>query len=91
MTLPLFILIIDWGRIIYIHTVLTTITVIMYLEKNSGFKKENISLNKINFKFVFIGILIIFLWSFSWSLNHCCSRWYLNILGPSKILYSSII
>tara|TARA_B100000575_G_C23134946_1_gene659110 strand:- start:891 stop:2162 length:1272 start_codon:yes stop_codon:yes gene_type:complete len=91
MTLPLFILIIDWGRIIYIHTVLTTITVIIYLEKNNGFMKENRGLYKINFKFLFFGILIIFLWSLSWSLNHCCSRWYLNLLGPSKILYSSII
>lgn len=90
-TLPLFILIIDWGRIIYIHSALTTITLIMYLEKNNVFIKEKINLHKKNLKYIFFGFLIIFIWSFSWSLNHCCSRWYMNLLGPTKILYSYII
>ena len=84
-TLPLFMFVLDWGRLIYIH--LVSFFLLSFLNENSDFSLLNYLKNILNTKFnkvsfnslkIIIIIPIILFYSSTWKIPHCCEIEVLN-------------
>jgi len=77
-SMPLFIIGLDWGRWVHIHSVLIITTLFLLLPKSkAAHGRSSFSISK---------LLILLISSFAWQLNNCCPGDLFSFAGPWRQL-----
>lgn len=89
-TAPLFVMAVDWGRWVSIHTILLTVVCAHFLKDHSAARTTAAPPVSVGAALVpVIAGLLIVSTTLLWNVKYCCSDEYLNPLGPLRAIEHS--
>lgn len=83
-SLPLFMIAIDWGRWVSMHITLSVISLLVFLEtkKNNNHDMFKKSVSNGTYTFLFVALIIFILSTTLYSVQHCCENNFITLFGP---------